>query len=394
MGVWKSIAGTIRAKLTSADPAGTLTAINNAGINILAASQVGDLSVELLLYRKDWRALMRLTEKRGEKLEIVKRYGIYWTGKRLLGRPVLLAGMTILFFFVFFLPSRVFFVRVEGNVEVPAQKIIEQAELCGIRFGASRREVRSERIKNELLGTIPELQWAGVNTSGCVATISVRERSQAEEASKKLGVCSIVADRDGVITEMTVLQGNGLCKIGQAVEAGEVLISGYTDLGLSIQATRAQGEIYAQTNRQLLVQTLESCTGRGEAQSNVKKFSLRIGKKQINFYKGSGILDSSCDKMYTEYTLTLPGGFTLPVTLIVEQWIKHEDRLVFVEADELQETLLDFSERYLQSQMVAGRILERQERIEQGYLYGDYACLEMIGREQSEEIIESNGKGN
>lgn len=394
MGVWKSIAGTIRAKLTSADPAGALTAINNAGINILAVSQVGDLSVELLLYRKDWRALMRLTEKRGEKLEIVKRYGIYWTGKRLLGRPVLLAGMTILFFFVFFLPSRVFFVRVEGNVEVPAQKIIEQAELCGIRFGASRREVRSERIKNELLGTIPELQWAGVNTSGCVATISVRERSQAEEASKKLGVCSIVADRDGVITEMTVLQGNGLCKIGQAVEAGEVLISGYTDLGLSIQATRAQGEIYAQTNRQLLVQTLESCTGRGEAQSNVKKFSLRIGKKQINFYKGSGILDSSCDKMYTEYTLTLPGGFTLPVTLIVEQWIEHEARLVFVEADELQETLLDFSERYLQSQMVAGRILERQEHIEQGYLYGDYACLEMIGREQSEEIIESNGKGN
>lgn len=35
-------------------------------------------------------------------------------------------------------------------------------------------------MKNALLSAIPELQWAGVNTYGCRAVISVRERTLPE----------------------------------------------------------------------------------------------------------------------------------------------------------------------------------------------------------------------
>ena len=55
--------------------------------------------------------------------------------------------------------------------------------------------------------------------------------------------------RDGFIVSATVTRGNFLCRVGQSVKAGQVLISGYTDCGICIQATRAEGEIYAQTSR-------------------------------------------------------------------------------------------------------------------------------------------------
>lgn len=354
------------------------------------------MTVCLTIRLGDYRRLIRYLKKRGDTVKIVGRKGVYWRIMGLLHRPVLAAGMLFLLFLTLYLPTRVLFVRVEGNESVPTNLVLEQAQRCGICFWANRREVRSEKIKNALLGAIPELQWVGVNTEGCIATISVRERSltQAEQAQR--GVSSIVAARDGVVTEVTALKGNALCKVGQAVKAGEVLISGYTDLGLTIQATRAEGEVFAETKRYAAAVTPNTWTKKGEILRTEKKYALLIGKKQINFYKDSGISPATCDKMYSEYYVLLPGGFQLPVALIVEAYIYYDCTVQPVPEDMLEATLADFTRNYLADQMIAGQILEERMTTEQlqqrTCLYAEFSCLEMIGRVQSEEIIKSYGK--
>jgi hypothetical protein len=49
------------------------------------------------------------------------------------------------------------------------------------------------------------------------------------------------------------------------------------------------------------------------------RYSILLGKKRINFYKGSGIYDGSCVKMVSQYHLTLPGDYVLPVTVVKEE---------------------------------------------------------------------------
>ena len=388
--------GTLRLQITSADLSATLTALARLGIESMDVVQEGDLTVCLTIRLGDYRRLIRYLKKRGDTVKIVGRKGVYWRIMGLLHRPVLAAGMLFLLFLTLYLPTRVLFVRVEGNESVPTNLVLEQAQRCGICFWANRREVRSEKIKNALLGAIPELQWVGVNTEGCIATISVRERSltQAEQAQR--GVSSIVAARDGVVTEVTALKGNALCKVGQAVKAGEVLISGYTDLGLTIQATRAEGEVFAETKRYAAAVTPNTWTKKGEILRTEKKYALHIGKKQINFYKDSGISPATCDKMYSEYYVLLPGGFQLPVALIVEAYIYYDCTVQPVPEDMLEATLADFTRNYLADQMIAGQILEERMTTEQlqqrTCLYAEFSCLEMIGRVQSEEIIKSYGK--
>ena len=80
-------------------------------------------------------------------------------------------GLCLLLLLVCILPTRVLFMRVEGNESIPENLILEAAEDCGIRFGASRSAVRSEKVKNGILSRISELQWVGVNTKGCIAVI-------------------------------------------------------------------------------------------------------------------------------------------------------------------------------------------------------------------------------
>lgn len=384
--------GRMMVQLTSADPAAALRVINEKGITVRDAVMERDgLTCSFSIPRQAYKPLAAIAERRGDELKILQKKGMFWTVKNLVHRPVLCGGLLLLFVLTMLIPSRVFFFRVEGNSQISAKEILSVAQNCGIQFGMSRRELRSERIKNALLEAIPQLQWAGINTSGCVATITVRERQSVDTAPQVGGVSSIVASRDGVIQELTVVRGNGVCRVGQAVKAGQVLISGYTDCGLSIRAARAEGEIYASTQRNLSVVSPTQWAQKGEEKTSVKKIALIFGKKRINFYKGSGISDSSCVKMYSESYLTLPGGFQLPVTLVTEVWTEYEYADREVAGEDTAAMLERFAQDYLSQQMVAGQILSGTQELasQEGVviLHGKYACREMIGQVRSEEII-------
>ena len=396
--LWASLAGLVEVELTSAGPPGTISFLTSHGVHVQDATLTGDLTLCFRISRREFRKLAQLADRRGERLRILRRKGIYWTCKGLLKRPVLLGLAACMLAFSLYLPGRVLLVRVEGNQSVPSRQILEAAEDCGIRFWTARRGIRSEQVKNKLLGVIPQLQWVGINTAGCVATISVRERSLIDTPAEAPGVCNVVASREGVITEVTVLQGNPLCKIGQAVQAGELLVSGYTDCGLSIQATRAKAEIYAMTNRELSALLPADWTRKGDVTGKEKKYSLLIGKKRIKFGKNSGILTGTCGKMTEIHHLTLPGGFVLPLGWAVETITYYQPQEFSISPEEAQAELCRFSTDYLTKTMVAGEIMDHQEQLESlenAYqMTGEYACQEMIARQQNGEIFKTNGKAD
>lgn len=397
MDLWHSIGGMVEVQLTSADPAGTMTALNGAGIPLYGVEKgEDDLTVRFLIKRQDGYKLRKLIDKRGETLGSISSKGLYWSAVGLLRRPVLLIGMVIILLLSIYLPTRVFFFQIEGNVNIPTKLILEKCFACGIQFGASRREVRSEKVKNALLSAIPELQWAGVNTAGCVATVTVRERSAEEKKDSSTGVSSIVALRDGVVTECTVTKGSAACQVGQAVTAGQVLVSGYTDCGSTIRAEHAEGEVFGETERTLTALYPSDWDTKTTKTKEIVKYALIIGKKRINLYKGSGILDTSCDKMYLENYLTLPGGFQLPIAIVTEVWQEWETEEPAIAESSAEEWLTSFARSYLSDHMIAGQVMTATESVsfDSGVymLTGKYACTEMIGISRSEEILKPNGE--
>ena len=392
MDLIQSFSGMLRISVESADLPGLISALNSRGVPLFHAIFQDEVVLTALIRRRDWKRVAALCQARGEKMEIRNRKGLYWQVKRMKTRPVLMLGLAFLLFLILFLPSRVLFVRVEGNRQVPANEILEAAESCGIRFGASRRAVRSERVKNELLETMPGLQWAAVNTKGCVAVLSVRERTVESNQTGEGFVSAIVAVRDGIVTACTATRGNLLCTPGQAVREGQVLISGLTDCGLTIRATSAQGEVFAQTRAQIEAVTPTQYRRQLEEGDVQRKFTLLIGKKRINLWKDSGIWDTTCGRIYSEYYVTLPGGFALPLGIAVEKTVPSQltdAELTPEEAGALLETALP---KYLLSRMIAGQIQSRDEVLSTApgiyKLAGEYVCTEMIGRVQREQIGE------
>ena len=392
MDMWNVMSGTVTVELTCAAPVDTLQTIAQKGIILYHTQMLGDLRFRCEIKRKDYRNLEQLTKKRGDTLKMLHRSGLFWTIQSLFRRKILICGFLLLLLLVIYLPTRILFVRVEGNEKLSDARIIEAAEYSGIRFWSSRREVRSEQVKNTLLGALPELGWAGVNTRGCTAVISVRERTPVPETEKSREVSSIVAAKDGVIESCTALEGNLVCQIGQAVKEGDVLISGYTDLGFCIRACRAEGEIYARTRHKMTVTAMSQCVLRQKITGAKHKYSLLVGKKRINLWKDSGIWQGSCDRMYEEYYITLPGGFFLPVAFVRETFLLWETEVISLESATFQKAMTEAARRYMTEQMVAGKILNAAETFSDGEdiccLEGVYLCSEMIGRVQKEKIGE------
>ena len=387
--------GTVKIQIVCADCSGMMRKLGVRGILLWEVRCLDYLTVQFACAAKDVRNIKEIAAKTGAEVIIRNESPLQIAVRHLIKRPLMILSFMLLTVLVLYVPTRVLFIRIEGNTNIPTKRILEQAEICGIDFGASRRLVRSEKVKNALLDAIPELQWAGVNTSGCVATISVREKTKDTDEEPLAGIGNIVADIDGVIQNCTVQNGTALCKVGDAVTPGQILVSGYTDCGIAIKSVRAKAEITAITIHKLQLVTPSSICQRGTVVRQERRFSLRIGKKIINFFKDSGISDTSCVKMYTEEYLTLPGGFQLPVSFIIQTCTYYTEP---VKTETSTDWILAYSKRYLLDHLQAGQVLREHIQTEYGSglycMYNEYICLENIGQFVNEEIVKHDGQTN
>ena len=368
-----------------------------AEISIYDITAPDPFTIRFSANRKDLTAIIQICEKRGDRIDVEGVTGYIYTALRILKRPVFLAGFCVWLFLALWLPTKILFVNVSGADTLPENYILECAADCGIRMGATGKDVRSEKMKNALLAKIPDLQWAGVNTNGCIATINVSEKVIEDSSSPNIALTDILSSQDAIVCEITVQAGTALCQTGQAVKKGQALISCYRDNGQFLEFTGAGGEVYGETKRVLQAVTPLQVHKKKEILSAEKNFYVIIGKKPIKFQKHSGILDGSCVKMYEVKECVLPGGFALPIWLVTEYITTYALEPVTL-TDTDCSWLTNYTQSYLESNLIAGNIQSTNIVTDlTNYTYsvlGTYHCREMIADFEHKGFTNKNGENN
>ena len=389
----------LKISVTSADMTGFLAAASEKNIKIYAIEKTDAISARMIISAVAYDACRILAQKRGDTLVLLKGIPLRLMLRQILSRWVIISSTIVLMILSVYIPERVLFVNVEGNDVVSSEQILLEAEGCGICFWADRRAIRSVKTKNALLERIPALSWACINTTGCVATIRVAEKRIEEESVVLCDVGSaIYAAKDGVVNEISVYSGFPEVAVGQAVKKGQVLVSGVQKDGYVDRAVRPRADIFALTTTDLKIAYPLERADRGPALPDHRSLSIIFGKKQINLLKDSRICTPGCDKIQEEKYLMLPGGFALPVGLAITMCTCY-DTIVCEEAYERDALLAEaYMQRYALEHSVAGRVLSHTYLpVVDNYdnrLSVRFHCLEMIGRERSEEIESSYGKNN
>lgn len=368
-----------------------------AGLNALAKGEVRFWNIvreDPLRYRiciapgDRHRAQMLALEAYCET-ELLYEHSIREKGKELLRRPVLVFGLLSVLFMSFFLQSFVWVIEVRGTESLHPKQILRALEEQGIRFGTRAAPIDSQETKLQMLSALPRIEWLAVNRRGGKLTVTVLEREEIP-AEKDGRPGNIVAVRDGIIEDFSISEGMRLVQRGEAVEQGQLLVSGLEDYGLYLRGVQAKGEIYGRTWHTSTVVIPKETYEKVYEEASWKGISLVLGRKRINLCGSSGILPTSCDKMVSTKTLTIL-GYTFPLRLELETYRKYSIRAGQRSAEESEDLLQAAWERNVQSSMIAGSIREQKsEFLETESLYvlhGRGVCRELIGRFQALEEI-------
>lgn len=381
----------VNIQITIGDPVGLLRELSQKEISLQKICFVGPLEVAATVYRKDLSALGRYVAQKGGVLKIQTRSGILpflQQGKR---RGGLLLICLFLFFLTMYIPTRICFIKIEEVDDSLRFRILEILESEHVSFGVSKKSVSNEHLVNCIKKEISNIHWVGIKTVGCVMTVEVQGNGENDaKIQRDATVDHLIASADGIIDSITVTQGTALCREGQAVQKGQVLVSGYEDHGFHLRATQAKGQVIAKTNRVFICSMPTESSQRKELLDYERKVSVKIGKKEIKLYNSSGISHSSCVKMYEKEYVTLPSGLQLPIAIVTEHWYYYscEDSSL---PDTYMESALNYPYVYLQAQMISGEILSaHRETIslkDDAYYIFRFTCKEEIGKRITEEIL-------
>ena len=108
-----SFSGMVYMSWTSADIPSALDQIRQANITLYDVLPMSELTVKFSVAYGDLKELVKISNQRGDRLEIQSRKGMVWYLRNLIHRPILVIGTVFLLILALSLPGRVFFYSVE-----------------------------------------------------------------------------------------------------------------------------------------------------------------------------------------------------------------------------------------------------------------------------------------
>lgn len=212
------------------------------------------------------------------KVKIMSRHGLPFLIKRHKKRKVfLVAGIVALTLFLC-ITSFVWVIEIEGNEKVSAEIIMNALEKNGFKTGNFRYGNDIPALQNKMLLDVDELSWIWVDIKGTRAVVQVKEKVPVPSIVDRKHPCNIVANNNGLITEVKATYGEKMVSVGDVVKKGDLLVSG-------ISNTKYGGIHYLHSSGSIKARTWYSKSADFPlVKVNFSKTGKKISKNTINFF--------------------------------------------------------------------------------------------------------------
>lgn len=389
--------GYVRIKMVGANLINTLNQCCKNGIEIKNIDFTDELECRFILSVQKLASLRVIAEKNGDIVYVYQHSGIKKALVKLNRHKLLCAQLLILMVLFLYLPGRILFIRLEGCSNLQETAVLSCVREIGLVPGMHRRDVRSEKIKNAVVNRFPEIRWAGINTKGSVATLTV-ECGDAPKETAENNFGDILAVIDGVVDSVTVEKGTANCKAGDYVTKGSVLITGSADMGKLTLIQSAAGEVYGKTQHHLQLTSPVKYQKIRAGNKKAIKTRLVFEKREIKIFDNSGILGTNCGRISKDYRIRIPGGYYLPLVFRVDIYNAYDLIDTELRESEAESYMKDFGTALIMDEMISGEIISGFGQLfcgdEKYQLELDFSCREMIGRRYIREGGEQNGQGD
>lgn len=237
----------------------------------------------LCLKLKDFKKIRKIRGKTKIKIKIVDRIGVPFIVHRNRFRYGFLSGVFLFFLMIYALNLFVWRIEVTGNETVDTAEILAACEEIGLKNGIKKSKIDSYKMRDELLLCTEKLAWASVNLEGSVVTVNVSEIKSSADSDE---ICNIVADFNGVIKDIKVQKGSAAVLKGDAVQKGDLLISGVVSVTGHTYFTNATGVVTAEVEEKIPICVPLKAVEKVACGKTYKKYSVDFFNISLPLFLG------------------------------------------------------------------------------------------------------------
>ncbi len=340
----------------------------------------------------DFKQMVGFVRKSKSRLVILEKRGLPFFLRRYRGRSLFAAGVLVCAALLYLMSLRIWSIDFDGNLRFTDELLLETLRDAGYETGMEKDGIVCDSLELMLRETYPEITWVSAQIKGTRLIVQIRENTgvlTVEPVDET--PCDLVAAKDGVITEIITRSGTPLVKAGDAVTAGQVLVSGvvelYNDSGEKTgeHQVRADAAVKAATadtyeDRFSLEHQVKWYTGRERYQ-----LTLRILGREL-FLDGNIRGFDLYDTVSEQGQLTIGEDFYLPVSW---QWTtlrEYEEQTALYSEEKARRLAEEALDRYQQNLLEKGvQIIEKNVRIDmmggECITQGTFSLIEEIAAE-------------
>ncbi len=332
---------------------------------------------------KTYKALHKIAFLHGGRVKIFKRKGFPFLLSPLNNRWGFFVGILYFVFFVSFMGGFVWNITVSGNDRVTEVKIVDYLAKNGFKIGTRWDLVDKEQLEIAIMADFEDVAWISINKIGSTASIEINETVNKPKLVDNKKATNVKAAKDGVIVRLEVLGGWAAVQEGEAVTAGDLLISGVreSEVDKKNHYTHAYGSVLAEVNDEISIHVNrnqdEKISTYSKDYNSLFIFGFEI---PLYFQKDAGNTIEEVEKKYLAVN-----EYRLPIGIIKNHCDYFETQTVSISDAELEALAKSELEKKKKDELGECEILSEDINIdmkENGCtITGKYKCIQDIGRE-------------
>lgn len=296
------------------------------------------------LTRSDYEAIIKLNERTGCKIVILKYGGLIGLLKFIKRNCYNLILIILIFMIYNNMNSLILEIDYFGNSYYTKEFLDDLLNDAGISVFCKKSEISCEAIEEYIYANAENVKWVSAYIEGNILYLNIDE--DFSESLDLLASSEIKAGVSGTISDIFIREGEAVKKAGDEVSIGDVLVSGSIDILNNYE--EKVGERKVVPDADILIDYCEELEYVEEFTKEIKVYTGDFRKGLIICYKNDKLFSyipsnsyTNCDIITSDYAVSQLALFNLPLLFRSISFNEYHYETVKLSNDEARQLIMD-----------------------------------------------------
>lgn len=305
---------------------------------------------------KGFYSLKSITRKTGTRVAITKRCGLPFFSQKAGKRKIFVAGIFLSLLFWLWMESFILNIELSGNYYITDEMFADFLTNYNITPGTKKKDIDIGALEKAIRNEYELVTWTSAKIDGTKLIINLKEndliQNHTDEKGQDKNGYHLIADTDGVVTNMVTRTGIPKVTIGTEVKKGDILVEGCIPI-YSEDATVKRYE-YCKADADVVIESSMSITR--QLKETYKK-KMYTGETKERYLVRLSFVEIGIPVFFLPYEqydvveeweqIQLLGGYKIPVYFGKKQIREYREEEATYSKEEVKESF----ERQIQKKL-------------------------------------------